>query len=461
MEDNSSSLHDLITSSCEKKYIGSENGLVELLWRDGHVVFHNQSSGRSPPNIFEPEQAQKTESLPEGGECPDNSSSFIQEDETASWLQYPLDNSLGKEFSEFLYEPPMSQPIVIDKSSNRVEKRVKFNPNVDSNSCGKQDNLHPQTYVMPPPNPTSNGGAVVDLGETSSIKATISSVCGSNHVQNQAEISHSLSNMKTAKNTLRKSSRGPLQEKAHKHVISSSSVASGCSFGNTGCISTSNHAQKRKHGDVDESDAHSEDTGYESAEANKPVQRPASGRRSRAAEVHNLSERKRRDRINEKMRALQELIPHCNKSDKASMLDEAIEYLKSLQLQLQVMWMGSGMNPMLFPSIQQYKSRLCHGIGLPVMPSMQNPFPSDNRSMHVSSIPNPSPVYSVQGSSHPNFPAQLQNFHLLDPYSGYLGFPQMHLPPQMINMCGNLQMMQQNQVAAAADKQQGCNKNSI
>ncbi|RRT59024.1 hypothetical protein B296_00014974 [Ensete ventricosum] len=36
------------------------------------------------------------------------------------------------------------------------------------------------------------------------------------------------------------------------------------------------------------------------------------------------------------MKALQELIPHCNKTDKASMLDEAIEYLKSLQLQVQV-----------------------------------------------------------------------------------------------------------------------------
>jgi len=86
---------------------------------------------------------------------------------------------------------------------------------------------------------------------------------------------------------------------------------------------------------------------------------------------------RRRDRINEKMKALQELIPRCNKvvydllyefcflsptienhidgylyivltcvifvlfsskfqSDKASMLDEAIEYYKSLQLQVQV-----------------------------------------------------------------------------------------------------------------------------
>nr|GMD64211.1 PIF3 [Ipomoea batatas] len=36
------------------------------------------------------------------------------------------------------------------------------------------------------------------------------------------------------------------------------------------------------------------------------------------------------------MRALQQLIPRCNKLDKASILDEAIEYLKSLQLQVQV-----------------------------------------------------------------------------------------------------------------------------
>ncbi|CAD6340733.1 unnamed protein product [Miscanthus lutarioriparius] len=54
--------------------------------------------------------------------------------------------------------------------------------------------------------------------------------------------------------------------------------------------------------------------------------RRGSAKRSRTAEGHNLSERRRRDRINEKMRALQELIPNCNKIDKASMLEEAIEY---------------------------------------------------------------------------------------------------------------------------------------
>ncbi|WCJ35887.1 basic helix-loop-helix (bHLH) DNA-binding superfamily protein [Euphorbia peplus] len=63
-----------------------------------------------------------------------------------------------------------------------------------------------------------------------------------------------------------------------------------------------------------------------------------SSRRSRAASVHNQSERRRRDRINEKMKALQKLVPNAiSKRDKASMLDEVIHYLKQLQSQLQLM----------------------------------------------------------------------------------------------------------------------------
>ncbi|XP_047312410.1 transcription factor LRL2-like [Impatiens glandulifera] len=70
-------------------------------------------------------------------------------------------------------------------------------------------------------------------------------------------------------------------------------------------------------------------------------------KRSRAAEIHNLSEKRRRSRINEKMKALQKLIPNSNKTDKASMLDEAIEYLKQLQLQVQMLTMRNGMS--LYP----------------------------------------------------------------------------------------------------------------
>ncbi|CAK8569501.1 unnamed protein product [Lathyrus sativus] len=68
----------------------------------------------------------------------------------------------------------------------------------------------------------------------------------------------------------------------------------------------------------------------------------SSSKRSRAAEFHNLSEKRRRSKINEKLKALQNLIPNSNKTDKASMLDEAIEYLKQLQLQVQMLMVRNG-----------------------------------------------------------------------------------------------------------------------
>ncbi|CAL9147794.1 unnamed protein product [Musa hybrid cultivar] len=91
--------------------------------------------------------------------------------------------------------------------------------------------------------------------------------------------------------------------------------------------------------DFDSLDCESEEGVEAFEEPAKPVPRRSSGsKRSRAAAVHNMSEKRRRSRINEKMRALQNLIPNSNKTDKASMLDEAIEYLKQLQLQVQMMF---------------------------------------------------------------------------------------------------------------------------
>ncbi|KAG2265181.1 hypothetical protein Bca52824_072260 [Brassica carinata] len=71
------------------------------------------------------------------------------------------------------------------------------------------------------------------------------------------------------------------------------------------------------------------------------------------AQFHNLSEKRRRSKINEKMKALQKLIPNSNKTDKASMLDEIIEYLKQLQLQFQSLaaMNGLGLNPLRLPPI--------------------------------------------------------------------------------------------------------------
>ncbi|XP_073127697.1 transcription factor PIF7-like isoform X2 [Henckelia pumila] len=73
----------------------------------------------------------------------------------------------------------------------------------------------------------------------------------------------------------------------------------------------------------------------------------SSARRSRAGVVHNQSERRRRDRINEKMKALQKLVPNANKTDKASMLDEVIQYLKQLQAQVQMLSNARAMPPQM------------------------------------------------------------------------------------------------------------------
>ncbi|KAF8085328.1 hypothetical protein N665_0671s0007 [Sinapis alba] len=103
--------------------------------------------------------------------------------------------------------------------------------------------------------------------------------------------------------------------------------------------------------ETDEYDCESEEGVEAVVDDELPSKSGSSSKRCRAAEVHNLSEKRRRSRINEKMKALQSLIPNSNKTDKASMLDEAIEYLKQLQLQVQMLTMRNGINlhPLCLP----------------------------------------------------------------------------------------------------------------
>ncbi|CAH9096763.1 unnamed protein product [Cuscuta europaea] len=84
-----------------------------------------------------------------------------------------------------------------------------------------------------------------------------------------------------------------------------------------------------------------------------------STKRSRAAATHNQSERKRRDKINQRMKTLQKLVPNSSKTDKASMLDEVIEYLKQLQSHIQMM-SRMNMSPaaMMFPLAMQQQLQM-------------------------------------------------------------------------------------------------------
>ncbi|KAK6157044.1 hypothetical protein DH2020_011292 [Rehmannia glutinosa] len=307
----------------QKKPLGLENDLVELLWQNGEVVLHSQNNRK-----------QSKQQVHKHDQSPTNPNNLIQDDETISWIDCPIDESFEKEFyANFSSsELPSFNPV----ETNKLEKRLDFAPlplpppprfdafdtshdqNQNSIGFGKTDDLH-----SPVKKQAMNRTKQVPVTECS-VRTIGTSHCASNQVANETDMSWA-------------SKVSPPYESTEKETvgqaITSCSGGSGSSFWNQSNDHTNGH--KRKSRDVEESECRSDATELESAAGNKTSQKSGTTRRSRVAEVHNLSERRRRDRINEKMRALQELIPHSNKSDKASMLDEAIEYMKSLQLQLQ------------------------------------------------------------------------------------------------------------------------------
>ncbi|KAL8143652.1 hypothetical protein V2J09_016684 [Rumex salicifolius] len=77
-------------------------------------------------------------------------------------------------------------------------------------------------------------------------------------------------------------------------------------------------------------------------------------RRGQATDSHSLAERVRREKISERMKYLQDLVPGCNKiTGKAGMLDEIINYVQSLQRQVEFLSMKlAAVNPRFDFNIQ-------------------------------------------------------------------------------------------------------------
>ncbi|CAM0905305.1 unnamed protein product [Alopecurus aequalis] len=188
-----------------------------------------------------------------------------------------------------------------------------------------------------------------------------------------------------------------------------------------GSSSAGGHALLFKRG-RDELDSRGEDADeLEAVDETRPSRRPAAKRRTRAAEVHNQSERRRRDRINEKMKALQDLVPHCNKSDKASILDDAIEYLKSLQLQVQIMWMTTGMAPMMFPGAHQLMPPMAMGLNPGCMPAAQSLSQLQRVAPFMNNpLPNQMPQVQSAATNSLNLTNRMQNNGVCEPRNPFL-----------------------------------------
>ncbi|XP_077242769.1 transcription factor bHLH63-like [Tasmannia lanceolata] len=92
------------------------------------------------------------------------------------------------------------------------------------------------------------------------------------------------------------------------------------------------------------------------SEVQKPDFIHVRARRGQATDSHSLAERVRREKISERMKYLQDLVPGCNKiTGKAGMLDEIINYVQSLQRQVEFLSMKlAAVNPRLDFNIENF-----------------------------------------------------------------------------------------------------------
>ncbi|CAA3003508.1 transcription factor HBI1-like isoform X1 [Olea europaea subsp. europaea] len=92
------------------------------------------------------------------------------------------------------------------------------------------------------------------------------------------------------------------------------------------------------------------------SESPKPDYIHVRARRGQATDSHSLAERVRREKISERMKYLQGLVPGCNKiTGKARMLDEIINYVQSLQRQVEFLSMKlAAINPSLAFDIENF-----------------------------------------------------------------------------------------------------------
>ncbi|XP_015885134.4 transcription factor bHLH74 isoform X2 [Ziziphus jujuba] len=115
---------------------------------------------------------------------------------------------------------------------------------------------------------------------------------------------------------------------------------------------TSGNIRNKQTGKQSKDSSHSE-------EAPKENYIHVRARRGQATNSHSLAERVRREKISERMRLLQELVPGCNKiTGKAVMLDEIINYVQSLQQQVEFLSMKlATVNPELNIDIERILSK--------------------------------------------------------------------------------------------------------
>ncbi|KAK3030227.1 hypothetical protein RJ639_038350 [Escallonia herrerae] len=134
-------------------------------------------------------------------------------------------------------------------------------------------------------------------------------------------------------------------------------------------------------------------------------------KRGQATNSHSLAERVRRERISERMRLLQELVPGCNKiTGKAVMLDEIINYVQSLQQQVEFLSMKlATVNPEINIDIERILSKdVLHSRGSDAAILGFGPGLSSSHPYSQGSLPN---IASTTQPFHPMPQVLIPRFH--------------------------------------------------
>ncbi|XP_024394163.1 transcription factor bHLH76 [Physcomitrium patens] len=114
-------------------------------------------------------------------------------------------------------------------------------------------------------------------------------------------------------------------------------------------------------------------------------------RRGQATNSHSLAERARREKISNRMKFLQALVPGCSEvTGKAVMLEEIINYVKSLQRQIEFLSMKlAAVDPRLDTNVEGLLKMELHQVRSP-----------------ESTLMSPDPIVGYQGLCQPHFHIQ-------------------------------------------------------
>ncbi|PPR81015.1 hypothetical protein GOBAR_AA39700 [Gossypium barbadense] len=518
MEDDYAILSPPSLTRVEKPPPRPEDEIMELLWQNGQVVMQSQNQ-RSMKKLPSFKLLDADHSAPR--EIRSSSPShkhrrhhhqeqqqlvtdhlFMQEDEMASWLHYPIsDTNFDHDFCTDLLYPPSSSPTAavapcvsstVATSTPPILKRV----SQVSVSASANESV-PRPPVPPARRNELEPARIHNFSHFSrhiTARAEQSELSNSKSVMGESTVVDS-SNIPAAAPELRASQAMPSNTEAasggnnnnNNNNANANMSAAGVPYlqsadvrlgANKGILATCEVTVTSSPGG---SSASAEPTAQKAASAED---RKRKGRELDEAEchselsvvsanvrhiLHGVYVQRRRDRINEKMRALQELIPRCNKSDKASMLDDAIDYLKSLQMQVQMMSMGCGMVPM-FPGVQQYISPMGIGMSMGMDMGIIRPMMSFPNVVAGSALPTlaaaahlgpriPMPAFHMPPSIPAPDPSRFQPSNQSDPIPNPLFMQNLNQAQQYIGLHQTMQIPHpQGQAMAQPSSRRGAEK---